>query len=418
MSETTVLEFPENFRWGVATSAYQIEGGIHNDWSRWEAAANKAQADKYKQKGEKIPGWEYLKHEIIEPDTYVNGKSVDHWNRWRNDFQLIKDLNMNAYRFSIEWARVEPRKGKWNEEALDQYVEMIAELQKLGISPMITLWHFTLPVWVEEMGGWENQETELLFARFVEKVVGRCKNTNLWVTLNEPEIYVREAYVTSNWPPNQRNLVKYFTVLSNLIDAHKLASKAIKDANPIALVGIAKNNTYFQPYKNFFANQLVAGFASWWWNRYFLNWTHKELDFIGINYYFHRVINVLWRTRDLDPHSDMGSELAPYGIYHVVMEATRYGLPIFITENGLADAKDDRRQWFIKQSLVNLHRAMEHGAEVLGYYHWSLLDNFEWDKGFWPKFGLHEVNRTTLERRRRPSADFYAGVAATNTLPL
>ncbi len=416
--QPTELNFPEGFLWGAATSAYQIEGGITNDWSEWEKKNSVILSKKYTREGKRYLGWDYLKEDIQNPANYLSGDGVDHWNRWESDFKLLSELGLKGYRMSIEWARVEPVEGEFDFAVIDKYAQMLYSLRAQGIEPMVTLWHFTLPTWVADIGGWENKQTIEYFDRFAQQVVSKCPQNTHWITLNEPEIYTREAYLTGKWPPGRRAIGKYFGVIGNLIDAHKKASRVIRQANPNALVGIAKNNTYFQPYKDRLINKLAVKPVTWWWNRYFLNRIHKDLDFIGLNYYFHRVVNFPLLAKDLDPISEIGVELGPHGIYHTLKELRRYKLPVYVTENGLADSTDEHRKWFIKQSVVEMHSAMQDGVDLRGYFHWSLLDNFEWDKGYWARFGLYSVNRETMQREMRESAKYYSEIVRSNSVKL
>lgn len=207
-------------------------------------------------------------------------------------------------------------------------------------------------------------------------------------------------------------------VTQNLIKAHKEAYKIIKDINPEAQIGVAKNNVYFEPYQNKIINRLLKKFIDWWWNDYFLNKIKNFQDFIGLNYYFHNRIDFGFNKNGDKETNDMGMEIYPEGIYHVLKDLKKYNKPIYITENGLADAKDEKREKFIKEHLRFIHKAIGEGVNVRGYFYWSLLDNFEWDKGFWPRFGLIEIDYINLERKIRKSALAYSEICKNNGLEI
>jgi len=202
----------------------------------------------------------------------------------------------------------------------------------------------------------------------------------------------------------------------NLIKAHREAYEIIKKNNPAAQVGIAKNNIYFEAYQNKFINNLLKKFIDWWWNFYFLDKIKNQQDFIGLNHYFHNRINYGFNKNANKKTSDLGWELYPEAIHYVLKDLKKYNKPIYITENGLADAADKNREWFIKESLKNIHKAIQENTDVRGYFYWSLLDNFEWDKGFWPRFGLVEIDFKTQERKIRHSAYEYAKICRENAL--
>jgi beta-glucosidase len=380
------LKFPDGFFWGASTSAYQVEGEINNcDWA----------------------------------EVYPAGTACDHYNLYEKDFDIAKSLGHNAHRFSIEWSRIEPEEGKFSEIEIEHYRKVILALRQRDIEPFVTLWHWTLPLWIRDLGGWENKKTVEYFARYVGETAAEFKDdVKFWITLNEPEIYTSMSYLKGVWPPQNKNLISYLSVLHNLIKAHKKAYKIIKKIQPDAKISIAKNNVYFEAYKNRLINKLLKKFIDWWWNFYFLNQIKDELDFIGLNHYFHNRINYGFNKNENKVLSDMGWELYPEAIYYVLKDLKKYNKPIYITENGLADAKDEKRTKFIKEHLYWVHKAIKQGVDVRGYLHWSLLDNFEWDKGFWPRFGLVEVNYKTMERKIRPSALEYAKICKENKLEI
>lgn len=398
------INFPKNFFWGAATSSHQVEGNNHNDWTEWEKSEKRIN---------------FLRSNgLIEKyglENYISGKAADHYNRFQDDFKIAKELGHNATRFSIEWSRIEPEEGKFNEKEIEHYKKVVATLKELKIEPFVSLWHWPIPIWLRDKGGWENKKISDYFARYSEKlVIALGKDVQFWITLNEPEIYANNSYLEGIWPPQKKNLFAYLRVLHNLIKAHRKAYESIKKINPNVQIGIAKNNVYFEAYQNKLINRLLKKFINWWWNFYFLNRIRNYQDFIGLNHYFHNRINYGFNKNENKKVSDMGWELYPEAIYYVLKDLKQFNKPIYITENGLADSKDEKRWWFIFESLKNISRAINEGVNVKGYLHWSLMDNFEWDKGFWPRFGLLEIDYKTLERKIRPSAKFYRDICIAN----
>lgn len=365
----TKLNFPKNFYWGTSTSAYQVEGGIKNNWS----------------------------------SVFDAGMACDHYNRFREDFDSAKELGQNAHRFSIEWARIEPEEGKFDEKEIEHYREVIQALRERDLEPFVTLWHWTIPVWLQKKDGLKNKKFSFYFSRFTERIVKELSRDVLfWITLNEPLIYASNAYLKGIWPPQKSSLYHYIDIVRVLKMAHMEAYTLIKKINPEAQIGIAKNNIYFDGEG---INALLQYAADWWWNFRFLNHIKNHQDFIGLNYYFHsRIRGLRFNQNENNVTSDMGWEIYPEGIYHVLEDLCKYKKPIYIMENGIADAKDEKRAAFIRDHLRWVHKAIENGVDVRGYFYWSLLDNFEWNKGFWPRFGLIEVNYKTMRRKIRPSA--------------
>jgi beta-glucosidase len=392
------FQFPAGFLWGAATSSHQVEGGNRNDWTEWEA-----QSAKLKVESAKFKNWQdfILKNypNPLQEENYISGRACDHYHRFREDFDIAKSLGHNAHRFSIEWSRIEPEEGKFNEREIEHYREVISALRERGMEPFVTLWHWTLPLWVRDKGGVENKNFPKYFSSYVEKILYAFKDdVRFWITLNEPEIYTFDSYVKGVWPPQKRSLVSALRVIRNLVRSHKLAHEKIYAIAKDARVGIAKNNIYF--------DNLLAPFLNRVWNFWFLDKISSTQDFIGLNYYFRGRGYSLKKNEDKEV-SDMGWESYPEGVYPVLKDLQKYNRPIYITENGIADARDEKRAQFIKDHLRRVVKAMQEGVDVRGYFYWSLLDNFEWDKGFWPRFGLVEVDYKTLERKIRPSAWAY-----------
>lgn len=407
------MPFPKGFLWGAATAAHQVEGGQHNDWSEWE----KQNANRLARESEASfrwnPHWKKFESEATHPANYISGTACDHWNRYTEDFDILKSLNLSAYRFSIEWSRIEPEMGKFDEAAIEHYRQIIQSLRERGMEPFVTLWHWTLPLWLSKEGGIAAKNFPCYFEYFVEKMVLAFGNdVRFWVTLNEPDVVASHGYLKGTWPPQLRNPILYFAALRNLIHAHQLAYRTIKNHFPHAEVGIAKHNVWFEAARGTMWNRLLKKVADQLWNHWFLNKIDAEQDFIGLNHYNHHRIDGWSDQNENKIQTDFGWEYYPESLYHALVELKSYGKPIYVTENGIADANDELRQKFIPAALTAMERAIHDGVDVRGYFYWSLLDNFEWDKGYWLKFGLVAVDRKTQQRTIRPSARVYADLIA------
>jgi beta-glucosidase len=425
MEMSRTIEFPKGFLWGAATAAHQVEGGNrNNDWWEWE------------HRGGKIA------------DGTTSEIACDQYNRYEEDFDLIRELGHNAHRLSLEWSRIEPEKGVFSSEALAHYRRVLEALREREIEPLLTLHHFTNPLWLSQMGGWENPEVVEYFTRYAKVVASELGSlVRFWNTINEPAVYAYQGYVDGIWPPGSKSLRSAAIVMTNMLRAHALAYHIIHETSPGrgCSVGIAKHIRLFDPLRpRHVCDRALARLSDFIINWRFLDavdtgrlaWplgmgqkvqllaaTH---DFIGLNYYTREMI----RFNLLKPHTlfmqnltrpgsatnDLGWELYPEGLYRVLMRLKRYGKPIYITENGCAAADDSLRRAYLRDHLVQIHRAISEGADVRGYFHWSLLDNFEWAEGLAPRFGLVAVDYETQKRSARPSAQVYAQIAAHNRL--
>jgi len=406
----TDKKFPEGFYWGAATAAYQVEGGIENtDWS--EAA-----------RAGRVPAC---------------GVACDHYQRFEMDFDIAKELGHTAHRFSVEWARIEPEEGKFNREAIDHYKTVLKSLHAHNLKPYVTLWHFTLPLWFSNSGGFERQDAPEIFARYAEFVVAELGSLcDHFSTMNEPNVFGSNGWLRGTWPPFKRFSLTdkvaitnsgrqyeagatkgfypvwlYFKVMKNLALAHKSAYLAIKDISPATEVSIVKHIIVFAANDNWF-NKLKAKLANYFWTYKFMNLVVKYCDSIGLNYYFYTQFGDVrkWRKTDMDWN------FAPEHIYDALMMLKRYNKPLFVSEGGLADARDEGRAEYIKRQVEGTWRAIQDGADVRGHMYWSLLDNYEWALGFEKRFGLIEVDYKTLERKVRPSAYVYKKICEQNAV--
>lgn len=411
------LKFPDGFLWGAATSAHQVEGGNRNDWSEWEKANASRLAEEAKTKW---ADWQQKKFpEMFEKENYISGRACDHYNRYEADFDIAKSLGHNAHRFSIEWSRIEPEEGKFDEREIEHYRKVIKALKDRGIEPFVTLWHWTNPLWISKKGGCENKNFSEYFSKYSEYVVQKLeKEVNFWITINEPTSVISAAYLTGTWPPQKRNLWKAWKLYGIFAKSHIKAYKRIHAINNNAQVGFANILHSLEPYrKKWFLDELMIKIGKYFTNRRMLNLTEGYNDFLTVQYYFHNRFKFPKKIRLGDKSvNDLNWEIYPEGMHHILMDLKKYNLPIYITENGIPDSEDKMRANFIKENLRWMHKAISEGVDVRGYFYWSLLDNFEWDKGFWPRFGLVEVDYKTMERRVRKSALEYEKICKSNEL--
>ena len=413
--------FPEGFLWGTATAAHQVEGrNPNNTWTAWEQEEG----------------------HILEGQT--SGLACDWWGgRWREDFDRAQTTFQNAHRLSIAWSRIQPAPDRWEETALDYYREMLIGLHARNIVPMVTLHHFSEPLWVAEMGGWENPEIIDLFAAFVEKAVAALSPyCNLWVTINEPDVFALSAYVEGLFPPGKKDLNAAYLVLNHMVRAHAKAYGVIHEIQPEAQVGLAYHYRQFRPASGLPMGRWMANLFHTLFNDLFprtlkdgvFNAVIKKdkipeavgtQDFIGLNYYASDLVrfNLLAKNRMFAtmsfPKDALMSEndfiaSQPAGMEACVRWGAQFGKPIYITENGVEDSTDEMRPRYILEHLHALWRAINDNAPVLGYFHWSLVDNFEWERGWTQRFGLWGLDLETQKRIRRPSVDLYAEICRLN----
>lgn len=404
--------FPKRFLWGAATAAHQVEGGNHNQWTVWELENARALAMQAEYHLSDLPSWNAVKVAAKHPANYVSSNASDHYRRYKEDFDILKKLNMNSFRFSVEWSRIEPEQGRWNAAEIKHYKQYVAELKKREIEPVVTLFHFTLPVWFSEMGGFEKRGNVQYFTRFVEKILTEIgSNIRYVITMNEPEVYAAQSYLEGRWPPGVQSKVRAYRVLENLAYAHKKSAKMIHSMSRRYEVSVAKNSTYVYAGDDALLSRTTAGIQQFVLDDYFLKRVAKHCDFLGVNYYFsNRVFG--YRTHNPNEKiSDMGWDLTPENLQFALERLyEKYELPILITENGIATTDDELRKWWISQTVIAMRLSLQRGVPLIGYLHWSLLDNFEWAYGKWPRFGLVHVNYKTMERTVKPSAKWFGGV--------
>ncbi len=463
--ELRTLEFPKHFYWGVAISGQQTESQQPSDWTAFERNAYR---DRRVESG-------------VELGTTKRGniRGLDRWsdtvrrektgfeNSYPQDLEAAAGMGLNAFRTSIEWARLFPRADMIEPapEGIAYYKGLLAEMKKRGITPFITLSHYAVPEWLFEPDGagrkgWERRDALKFWRRFVSAVADNfIPDVEQWCTLNEPMVYVYEGYIDGVYPPLERraDFAAAADVIEALLQAHVIAYDtlhAVAAARHARVnVGIAQNVAAFEPLRNWAPlDRWTAGMAEQAWNWDFLDAIRSgrlkltntgidrsvvglkgTQDFIGINYYSRVYVKSdLWHPTKptilehdpeavREPYNDLGWATYPHGFYQVLTQAhQRYGKPIYVLENGTADgAQDDvARQKFLVSHVREVWLAIiQGGADVRSYIHWSLFDNFEWAEGFDARFGLMAVDyEHGFKRTARPSAKLYSEIAGANAL--
>ena len=415
--EIKEMLFPKNFIWGTATAAHQVEGNnINNNWYVWENNLN-----------------EDGKSNIHNQDK--SGEAARHWNLYRDDIALMKKIGVNAYRFSVEWSKIIPKEGLIDKNALNHYRDVCIALIDSGLTPVVTLHHFTNPIWFEELGGFEKEENIDHFIDFSEIVFNHLSDiVKYWCTINEPAVYVSQGYFYGVFPPGKKDPKLAGTVMRNLLFTHVKVFHHLKGLKngKIVQIGLVKNITQFDPLRRWhlldwyfssilndiFTNSTIDLFLNGKFNFYLpgmvdISDSNTEAigsaDFIGLNYYSRWHVKghmsptspFTFEKRVQDIQTDMPYSLHPEGFYKALNDISELNIPIIVTENGIADDKDDRRETFINRYLYAMHKSIEDGIDIRGYFYWSLMDNFEWAEGYSMKFGLYEVDFKTQKRKLR-----------------
>lgn len=422
----SIFTFPSGFLWGTATSSHQVEGhNTNNDWWAWEQAGRVKES---------------------------SGAACDHYRRFGEDFDLAKQLGHNAHRFSIEWSRVEPREGTFSDEALAHYQQVVQALRQRQIEPIVTLHHFTTPLWLAKQDGWANPLVVDRFARYAARMA-EALDVRYWAPINEPMVYVWMHYLAGTGPPGATSLPLASRVIEHLVRAHAAAYRAIHDAaaraGRPAQVGVATHLQPFLPCRRWWLpDRWIAGVTHHAYNLSFLDAVTEGrlrrfgkrpvviadgrdcLDFLGMHYYgraFMRWVSVgakEWggvrcdtrHHRAVTERNALGWDVYPPGIAEIIRWGRIYQRPIFITENGICTLDDTQRERFILRHVAEVAGAIQDGVPVMGYLYWSLLDNFEWAEGYGPRFGLIEMDYATQQRRIRPSAQRFAEICRSNQL--
>jgi beta-glucosidase len=418
------FNFPRGFLWGTATSSHQVEGNNKNN-NFW--------------------AWEQEPDHIM--DGHQSGLACDWWGgRWREDFDRIIEGGHNAHRFSIEWSRIQPTPDRWDEDALEYYREMLQHLHEANITPMVTLHHFCDPLWISELGGWDNGDIVGYFEAYVKKTVEALSEySNLWITINEPNVLVVYAYLFGLFPPGKKDIRKLGNVYANLVRAHSAAYHIIHKIQPTARVGYAINYRSAKPanawnpldrylvgisssgFNNAFPRAVQTGVLKLFLTRKRISEAKGTQDFLGLNYYTRDYVAFsLLHPDSIFMHQTFrtGAELSttgyianePEGMYEALKWGLQFKVPIIVTENGIEDEDDSVRPSYVIQHLHQIWRGINFNWPIKGYFHWTLVDNFEWERGWTQRFGLWELDIETQGRRKRPSADLFSAICTENCL--
>jgi beta-glucosidase len=419
--------FPADFLWGTATAAHQVEGdNTNSDWWEWE-------------------------HRPDSPCPEPSGRACEHYTRYPDDIALLADLGFNTYRFSVEWARIEPAEGEFDAAQLAHYRTMTETVRAAGLTPMVTLHHFTLPQWVAARGGWTSSDVPQLFARYCERVVDEIGDlVDWWCTLNEPGNVAVGGYLGAfGWPPGTKDMGSYDAAVAGLLRGHGLALDALKSRRPEARVGMTHG---MQEWESNAGGRAPMRRARRMFEDVFLEAADED-DFIGVQTYTRVPVELpgllgpgAWVVANVGPvrsrvlpavlrqsvrgamragggddglrRTQMGYEFRPEAVAATLRRAAAMhpGKDLVVTEHGIATADDTERVEFVEQGLAAVARVIADGLPVRGYLYWSLLDNFEWAYGYGPTFGLIGVDRTTMERTVRPSARRLGEIARTGKL--
>ena len=422
----TDVSFPAGFLWGAATAAHQVEGdNTNSDWWEWE-------------------------HRPGSPVPEPSGRACEHYLRYADDVALLADIGLDTYRYSVEWARIEPSEGEFDTDELDHYRRMTDVVRAAGITPMVTLNHFTLPQWLAAKGGWLAPEAPDLFARYADRVVRHLGDrVPWWCTINEPGNVAIGGYLgVFGWPPGTTDFASYERSVDGLVRAHQLARDAVRAAAPAARVGATHG---MQEWESNWAGRAPMRRVRRMFEDVFLEASRGD-DFVGVQTYTRVPVELpawlgpgAWLVADVGPvrgrvlprmmrsafsslrpaagdgvrRTEMGYEFRPQAIAATLRRAAQLvpGVDLVVTEHGIATENDEERAEFIVDGLAAVAQVLAEGLPVLGYIHWSLLDNFEWAHGYRPRFGLVEVDRDTMTRTVRPSARVLGEIARSGALP-
>ena len=399
-----------NFLWGVATSAFQLEGSPHADWASWDSILDS------------------------KPDV------TNHYTLYKEDLCLLKDLGVNAYRFSLEWSRIQPKENIWDENAIAHYQDIINILLENNIEPMITIHHFTHPLWFIKKYPWHEDAATEKFLNYVEKITSAIQGVKYWITFNEPYVLLLGGYLEGCMPPGIKDVSLAVNALKNIFACHGSAYDIIHSRIPHAMVSVAHNMAALAPWNRWSPmDRLLSKIAKYFYNHSlldaFLTGTMQikfpfkspididlpikdKLDFFGVNYYTRvhmrfnpsKKMGVELRHRDIDGYglTDMGWEIHPHGLEKVLRYASKLNVPIIITENGIATRDDQKKIKFMKRHIDVIEKCIKEGLDVRGYFYWSLIDNYEWLQGLDARFGLYKVDFDTLKRKPTNAAAYYS----------
>lgn len=428
-------DFPEGFLFGAATSSHQVEGwDTESDWWAWERRTGT----------------------IVDGTTA--GEAAGWWTgKAEEDLAEAAALGQNAHRMSLEWSRLEPEAGRFDAEAFERYREILRFAREHGMSTLLTLNHFTLPRWIERLGGWAHPNVPALFEGFADRAARELGPlVDLWATLNEPSVLAFMAYAGDRWPPGKKSITQCFVAVRHMLDAHARAYRALHRELPQPRVGIVLNCPSFAPADpSRRLDRLAAAGQDWAFNgakllalregtlRFPLAWTQKaaselarSFDWVGLNYYGRYEVRFDPRATETPlgrhvqtptvrtEHNDWGQP-SPEGMVEQLERLRRLGVPMYVTENGtfepgdtlVGDASHVDRERYLVDHVRALAGAVKRGLDVRGYFCWSLVDNFEWAEGWSTRFGLLALDRETQTRTPRPVASTYAAICRARGVP-
>lgn len=396
-----LAKFPHDFLFGVASAPGHVEDQLNDTWMDF-AKENKIRAF----------------NNVSSPE-----KRLEFWTKPEKEINDAHDLGIQIYRLGVDWGRVQTSPSDFDEEAIEHYKKIIQKARSKNTKIMLTLFHFTVPKWLEEKGGWKSDEAASSFLTFSKRIISEFHPlVDFWITFNEPQIFSSMAYTMGVFPPGEKSSFlslldigiyegSTIKVLKRMGKTHNELYDWAKKSFPESQFGISQHMG-FHDGKNFltkFFSRFTGEFMNW----YFPKLIEGKMDFFGFNYYGAEWVGLTGvEIAEDEEYSEAGRAIYPTGLYKTMMEIkNRYpALPQFITENGISDAMDWLRPSYLVEHLLAISRAQNDGVKVLGYIFWTLTDNMEWSDGYCPKFGLIEVDRKTMNRTRRPSFFLYQSI--------
>jgi beta-glucosidase len=390
-------DFPEDFLFGSSTAAHQVEGGnVGNDWWAWEHAGSTP---------------------AVEP----SGDAIDQYHRYEEDFALLASLGQQAHRISLEWWRIEPEPGEWSRAALEHYRRVLGALSDCGLAAFVTLNHFTLPRWLAERGSWLAGDAVERFERYCERVAAHLGDLIPYAcTINEPQVVAMGGYLTGDFPPGRSNALEWRRVTRTFVAAHEAAVRALKGGRGAPLAGICLQMPAMEPARD--EPACLARFEELRREMVEVYLEGLQGDYVGVQYYSRQRVDPATAggfapAPSGAPLTQMGWEIHPEGLHAAIADGARSGLPVIVTENGIATADDAQRIAYLRDHLAQVKRALDDGVDVRGYLCWSAFDNFEWNEGYRPTFGLVGIDRENgFERVVRPSARAFGELARSGRL--
>ncbi len=409
-AQTPLARFSDDFLFGVATAPGHVEDHLDDTWMRF-ASQNKIRAF----------------NNVPAPE-----RRLDFWSNPEVELDLAAQLGVTVYRLGIDWGRISPSEGTFDQAVINRYKEIIQKVRDRKMKVMLTLFHFTVPKWIEDSGGWKNSNTSKHFILFSQRILDELHPlVDYWITFNEPQIFATMAYTAGIFPPGEKSSFlsmldlgfyqgETIKSLNLMAKTHNEIYQWAKKKYPPMQMGISQHMGHHNG-KNII-NKFISHFTGEFMNWHFPNLIKGKMDFFGFNFYGAEWVK--YSSVDIDPdeeYSEAGRAIYPNGLYTIMDEIHKRfpNLPLYITENGISDATDWLRPSYLIEHLLAISAAQKKGIDVLGYIHWTLTDNMEWADGYCPKFGLVSVNRkNNLDRLRRPSYYLYQSIIKSRMVSL